>query len=147
MRFKRRSTIQAGIPSASMADIAFLLIIFFMVTTTFSVDKSKVVLPESLDRDASLPGAAIIVIQADGSVLLSPGDKNPEAAGIDDVTIFALNLVAAAEEMQFTIKASKDVEYRYVDKVLEQLRDVSARNISLLTVQKVGGSRSSGEGF
>jgi len=123
-----------------MGDIAFLLIVFFIVTTTFSVDKSKVNLPQSLEREATVPGAAIIVIDRDGNVLLSSGDKNPEPRGIDDVTIFALNLVARAPQTQFTIKASRDVEYRYVDKVLEQLRDVNARNISLLTVQKVRAS-------
>ncbi|RLC47259.1 MAG: hypothetical protein DRH70_03780 [Candidatus Coatesbacteria bacterium] len=140
MRFKRRGSIKATIPSSSMGDIAFLLIVFFIVTTTFSVDKSKVNLPQSLEREATVPGAAIIVIDRDGNVLLSSGDKNPEPRGIDDVTIFALNLVARAPQTQFTIKASRDVEYRYVDKVLEQLRDVNARNISLLTVQKVRAS-------
>ena len=38
---------EAEIPTASMADIAFLLIIFFMVTSIFSRDKGlKLVLPE-----------------------------------------------------------------------------------------------------
>jgi len=137
MRFKRRAGIQASIPSSSMADIAFLLIIFFMVTTTFSVDKTKVNLPESLQREATFPGAAIIVIDSDGSVFLSPGDKNPEPAKLDDVMVFAFNLVAVRPQKQFIVKASRDVEYRYVDKVLEQLREANARNVSLLTVQKV----------
>jgi len=137
MRFRRRGSIRANIPSASMGDIAFLLIVFFIVTTTFSVDKTKVNLAESLEREATVPGAAIIVIDSDGNIFLSPGDRNPELRGIDDVTVFALNLVARAPQTQFTIKASRDVEYQYVDKVLEQLRDVNARNISLLTFQKV----------
>ncbi len=140
MRFRRKGAIQAGIPSSSMGDIAFLLIVFFIVTTTFSVDKTKVSLPESLEREASVPGAAIIVVDSEGRVFLSPGDKNPELSGIEDVTVFALNLVAVSPQMQFTIKASKDVEYRYVDRVIEQLRDVNARNISLLTDQRMRSS-------
>lgn len=120
-----------------MGDIAFLLIVFFIVTTTFSVDKTKVNLPESIERKATYPEAAIIVIDSDGRVFLSEGDRNPELRGIEDVTVFALNLVARRPLTQFTIKASKDVEYRYVDRVMEQLRDVNARNISLLTEQRV----------
>ena len=142
MRFRRKGGIQAGIPSASMGDIAFLLIVFFIVTTTFSVDKTKVNLPESLEREATVPGAAIVVIDSEGQVYLSTGDHNPEPHGIDDVTIFAHNIVARSPQMQFTVKASKDVEYRYVDKVIEQLRDANARNISLLTTQKVRSSAS-----
>jgi len=36
---RRRAKISASIPTASMADIAFLLIIFFLVTTSMSTDK------------------------------------------------------------------------------------------------------------
>ncbi|MCD6326517.1 biopolymer transporter ExbD [bacterium] len=139
MRFRRKSNVQAGIPSASMGDIAFLLIVFFMVTTTFSVDKSKVNLPESFEREATVPGAAIIVIKENGELLLSEGDKNPQPAGLNDVLVFALNLVAMQPQMQFTIKASRDSEYRYFDRVMEQLRDANAKNISLLSMQKVAG--------
>ena len=142
MRFRRRGSIRATIPSSSMGDIAFLLIVFFIVTTTFSVDKTKVNLAESFEREATVPGAAIIVIDSDGNTFLSRGDRNPEPRGIDDITVFALNLVARAPQTQFTIKASRDVEYRHIDKVLEQLRDVNARNISLLTIQRVQTSAS-----
>ena len=47
MRLQARSTQNQGIPTASMADIAFLLIIFFMVTINFEVDKTQVYLPKT----------------------------------------------------------------------------------------------------
>ena len=43
-------TIKAVVPTASMADIAFLLIIFFMLTTSFSPERTSVKLPESVVR-------------------------------------------------------------------------------------------------
>ncbi len=36
---KRESRVAPEIPTASMADIAFLLIVFFLVTTTMNEDK------------------------------------------------------------------------------------------------------------
>ncbi|MEE8175736.1 MAG: biopolymer transporter ExbD, partial [Gemmatimonadota bacterium] len=39
--FKRRSGVSSDIPSSSMADIAFLLLIFFMVTTVFRKEKKR----------------------------------------------------------------------------------------------------------
>ena len=36
---KRESRVSPEIPTASMADIAFLLIVFFLVTTTMNQDK------------------------------------------------------------------------------------------------------------
>ena len=39
MKFIQGSRVTEEIPSCSMADIAFLLIIFFMVTTVFAAQK------------------------------------------------------------------------------------------------------------
>ena len=49
-KIQGRSKVGAVIPTASMADIAFLLIIFFMVTTTHQVDKTSVNLPTATIR-------------------------------------------------------------------------------------------------
>jgi len=47
MKLRERVTKTAEIPTASMADIAFLLIIFFMVTTVFANEIGlQIVLPE-----------------------------------------------------------------------------------------------------
>ncbi len=45
--FSRKSEASSKVPDSSMADIAFLLLIFFLVTTTFPKDKGlAIVLPE-----------------------------------------------------------------------------------------------------
>ena len=45
-----------------MADIAFLLIIFFMVTTVHEVDRTSVNLPLAKTREEAEKGAAIVVL-------------------------------------------------------------------------------------
>lgn len=53
---KRRSQRQAEIPTSSMADIAFLLLIFFLVTTTINVDSGIYMqLPPKLDENVEPP--------------------------------------------------------------------------------------------
>jgi biopolymer transport protein ExbD len=47
--FKRKSKVENQIPSSSLADIAFLLLIFFMVTTVFRREQP---------RDVEFPDAA-----------------------------------------------------------------------------------------
>ena len=62
MKVPRTRAITPYIPTASMADIAFLLIIFFMVTTVFDVDRSSVEPPESMTQEEFERGAAVVVV-------------------------------------------------------------------------------------
>jgi biopolymer transport protein ExbD len=79
IRYRARK-ISAVIPTASMADIAFLMITFFMYTTTFSVDRTEVILPESFIRQLVEKDAAIIAITARGEINVSDGVRESEPA-------------------------------------------------------------------
>ncbi len=72
MRFKRDS-VSEEIPTASMADIAFLLIIYFMVTTTFAATRGlDFSLPQD-DEDTPLVDkeeSVLIEIQPGGALLV-----------------------------------------------------------------------------
>jgi len=50
MSIKRRARLELTVPTASMGDIAFLLIIFFLLTTSFAKEK-QVKLKNPLSRD------------------------------------------------------------------------------------------------
>ncbi len=65
MRISTGKKAPANIPTASMADIAFLLIIFFMVTTVHEVDRTSVNLPLSITRTEAEKGSAIVVLARD----------------------------------------------------------------------------------
>jgi biopolymer transport protein ExbD len=72
MRFKRDS-VSDEIPTASMADIAFLLIIYFMVTTTFAATRGlDFSLPQE-EQDTPLVDkeeSVLIEIQPGGALLV-----------------------------------------------------------------------------
>jgi biopolymer transport protein ExbD len=72
----------AEIPTASMADIAFLLIIFFMVTTVFSATKGlEFKLPkEEKDMPVETEEAVYIKVNPDSSITV---DLKP--MGLDDI--------------------------------------------------------------
>ena len=42
MQFKKRSKVSAEIPNSSLSDIAFLLLIFFMVSTVFAIEEGLI---------------------------------------------------------------------------------------------------------
>ena len=73
---KPRKKRDAEIPSSSMADIAFLLLIFFLVTTTIDADKGIYMqLPPKLDESNPPPeinqrNLLNVLVAADGQVLV-----------------------------------------------------------------------------
>lgn len=137
MRLHREKRVQATIPTASMADIAFLLIIFFMLTTSFSPVKTSVDLPESIERAEVEQNAAIVAISPQNQIVYSDGESpGIDLSSPDDLAPHVQALVRSIPNKQFVIKADRIVKYQIVDRVLDQLRRNGAKNIGLLTEQK-----------
>ncbi len=137
MRIKPRSTQNQGIPTASMADIAFLLIIFFMVTISFEVDKTTVTLPKTDLRFEIPKKAAYISVTESGQIRVSSGEEiSVPVPGPEEVLSFAAGVVAADPSKPFVLKADKNVPYRYVDRVIDALKQAKAEVIYLLSEQE-----------
>ena len=139
----------ALIPTASMADIAFLLIIFFMVTTVHEVDRTSVNLPLAKFRTDTEKGAAIVVMakQVDPSdgiehlvYKFSDGEEMSKiVGGPRDIYFEATAVVSKDPTTQFILKADGTVEYDKVDEMLDQMRDAGVQNVLLLTQQGTEG--------
>ncbi|MFT4604834.1 MAG: biopolymer transport protein ExbD [Rhodothermales bacterium] len=83
-QIKKKKRTEPEIPTSSMADIAFLLLIFFLVTTTIDVDTGiGMVLPPKLEDDVEPPpikerNVLKILVNETGLVLL---EDKPSSAG------------------------------------------------------------------
>ena len=135
MRLQRpRRSLTPAIPTASMADIAFLLIIFFMVTTAYSLDRTPMELPHTQQQEQTQKGAAIISITADDVVRFSAGEEDARVVEGLDALAMEIRQVTAANRMHpFLIKADRRVKYGVIDRVLEHLRSAGAENVTLLS--------------
>jgi biopolymer transport protein ExbD len=134
----------AVIPTASMADIAFLLIIFFMVTITFEVDKTQVTLPETELRYEVPKKSAYISVTEDGTIRVSSGEEiSVVVPGPEDVLSFAASVVATDPQKVFVIKADEGVRYQIIDRVIDALKQAKVDTLYLLsraeTVDSAGG--------
>jgi biopolymer transport protein ExbD len=138
MNIKAPQRAESYIPTASMADIAFLLIVFFMVTMTITVDRTEVALPTSLQRTEVPKGAAVIAISVDGTIHFSNGEEDSRVINAQDILPSAAFIMSKDSLKYFLIKADGNVEYRHIDQVMEQLRQASVRNIAMLTMQEAG---------
>jgi biopolymer transport protein ExbD len=135
MRIHRsRAALQPGIPTATMADIAFLLIIFFMVTTAFTIDRTAMELPQTREQQQVPKGSAIIAITREGALRFSAGEEDTKpVAGMAELSAAVRRVTAANSLHAFVIKADRQVPYRVIDEVLERLRLAGAENVSLLS--------------
>ena len=131
---KKKSKVSDKVPSSSMADIAFLLLIFFLVTTTFPKDKGlAIVLPEEGGEvQVAATNILHIIIQANGIVQIKRGESQQvqttpangvEAIWRQDVSENP-NLIAA-------VKTHPQAAYRYMVDVLDALHSAGAERISL----------------
>ncbi|MBR9988319.1 MAG: biopolymer transporter ExbD [Gemmatimonadetes bacterium] len=133
MKKKNRPT--GDIPTSSMADIAFLLLVFFLVTTVFDEERGlSIVLPEA-ENEVEVPPKNILflMVQPDGLVNIQRGENPQIQSGVRASQISAIwrqelannpNLIAA-------VRTAPNAPYRFMVDVLDQLQVAGADKISL----------------
>jgi biopolymer transport protein ExbD len=125
------------IPTATMADIVFLLIIFFIITYNIEVDKTRVQLPRTAVRTEVPREAAYVSVDPDGIIRVSAGkETSVPVPSVDEVQSFASDVVIKDPDHAFVIKADKDTKYRIVDKIIDALKQAKVHTIYLLSDQK-----------
>lgn len=127
MQLRKRESSQATIPTASMADIAFLLILFFMVSTMFSTDWGlKIVLPEKGETVKVKKGnIAHIKVNAKGEVTV-----DDEPIEIDQVKTRAEAMLAENDSLIFSLRTHPECRYETMIKVFDQLKLAKAERVS-----------------
>lgn len=109
---------------ASMTDVIFLLLIFFMVTSTFVMPTAlDITLPEGTDQVAIKPTTRVY-IDSDQRLYLSFTGEEPEE--VDQDQLLGLLLLDAQHNpgQSVAVYADQDVAYGAVVRVL----DMGARN-------------------
>ncbi|MCH7531936.1 MAG: biopolymer transporter ExbD [Gemmatimonadetes bacterium] len=130
----KKRKVNEGVPMASTADIAFLLLIFFLVTTTFPKDKGlSIVLPEpGEETQVSQRNILHLIIQPTGIVDVKRGESQ-QVVQMRPSEIDALwrQEVAANPNMIAAVKTHPDAPYKFMIDVLDALHLAKAERISL----------------
>ena len=131
---KKKRKVSDGVPMSSTADIAFLLLIFFLVTTTFPKDKGlSIVLPEpGEEAQVSQKNILHLIIQPTGIVDVKRG----ESQQVVQMTAREIEGLWRQEESQnpnmiAAVKTHPDAPYKYMVDVLDALKSANAVRVSL----------------
>lgn len=119
MALKRRNKIQATFSMSSMTDVIFLLLIFFMVTSTVVFPNAiKVLLPQSKKQTSAVP-LARVTIDPELNYYVAFGNEKEKAVTFDEITPWLEQMQLEEPDMYVALYADETVPYREVVKVLD----------------------------
>lgn len=131
--FQRKSKAASDIPSSSLADMAFLLLIFFMVTTVFRREE---------DRDVTFPNAEAtqrldeprknilhIYAEQDGSIFIN--DRLVAPPQVSDIV--APLYQETDRQLVVVLRGDREVGYQVIDEIQKELQQANAVRLTFYT--------------
>jgi biopolymer transport protein ExbD len=134
----KKSKVSDEVPTSSMADIAFLLLIFFLVTTVFPKDSGlAIVLPEESEEvEVNQKNILHIVIQPNGVVEVRRGESQQvQTVTPNDIEGIWRQDVASNPNLIAGVKTHPDAPYKFMVDVLDALQTAGADKISLQVLE------------
>lgn len=124
MALKRQNSMMAAFSMASMTDVIFLLLIFFMVTSTFVFPTAlEVNLPESSKQTVLKPTTRVYIDKA-GAIYATADESEPVAVDMEQLLAFLKNVSNGTADDYIAVYADEEVTYGTLVKVL----DLGAQN-------------------
>jgi len=133
MKFEKRTKLSSDIPTASMPDIIFMLLIFFMVTTVLrEFSGLPVNLPKAvrIEKLASKNHTTHVWVSKEG--LVSIEDK---LFNTDDIRHILYERRAADPQLVVSLKADEQSRMKLISEIHNELRKADALALNYATLQ------------
>ena len=133
MALRRQHDMLTVFNMASMTDVIFLLLIFFMVTSTFVFPSAlEVNLPQSSEQTAVKPGTRVW-IDKDLNLFAAFGDEEPKPLKSDELMTFLQLAQQNSPEAFIALYADEEVPY---GKIVEVLDNGARLNVKIVLATK-----------
>jgi len=131
--FERKSKTSSSIPSSSLADIAFLLLIFFMVTTVFRTDSERpIIWPEAEAAkkiDEKKKNILNIWVERNGNVFM-----HDQPFAMEEVSNYVAPLYRDSDQrLVISIRGDRETPYRTIDQVQKELVEAGVVRVVFAT--------------
>ena len=118
MALKRRNKAESAFSMASMSDMVFLLLIFFMITSTVVHPNAiKIMLPQSKQQTAAKPLTRVI-IDKDLNYYVAFGNEVERPVVFEEIEPFLKQIVSNEPEMYVALYADETVPHGEVVRIL-----------------------------
>ena len=119
MALKRKNKISVEFSMASMTDMIFLLLIFFMLTSTVVIPNAiKVLLPQSAQQTSAKP-LTRVTINADLQYFVAYGNQREQRVSFDEISPFLKDCYQREPDIYVALYADESVPYKEVVRILD----------------------------
>jgi biopolymer transport protein ExbD len=126
-KFKKKSKTESRIPTASMADIAFLLLVFFMVTTVLKLEEGLPVALPKAQAAQDIPRENVIHIWVDRTGKISINDMIVTTGSVEAIVA---QRIRANPGIIVAFYTDENAPYGVMSDIMEQLKRASAVRVS-----------------
>jgi biopolymer transport protein ExbD len=141
MKLARRRATRSEIFTGSMADVSFLLIIFFMVTTVFSVTMGMNLAlgePPGPEDEVDPDESVDVLVQADGSLVV-----DGRSMGLAELVPYVGSRLTVDPLKPVILRTHRDAPYAAMMAILDELRQApekggfEIRNLAIPTFREM----------
>ena len=133
MAFARRKREEPRVDLTPMVDVVFLLLIFFMISTTFvETPGISVQLPESSSqREIKVPEEFKVQVSKEGEIFIGE-----ERLSLEELRVRLAGYGAKAREMNFALYADREARHGRVVQVMDLAREAGFGKLAIATEQR-----------
>lgn len=133
MAFARRKREEPRVDLTPMVDVVFLLLIFFMISTTFvETPGISVQLPaSSSQREIKVPEEFKVQLSREGEIYIGE-----ERLSLEELRLRLAGYGAKAREMNFALYADREVRHGRVVQVMDLAREAGFGKLAIATEQR-----------
>ena len=132
MEFEGRARIHSHLDIAPLIDIVFLLLVFFMLTSTFMVPEAiELELPESNSAQVSDITPIVVSLNPAGQLAL-----NGERIELKQLREAIEPLIKQNADAPITLKSDASTQVQQLLQVMDEIRAAGGTDVAIATTQK-----------
>lgn len=135
MKITDDSNLGPKLNMTSLIDVVFLLLIFFMVTTTFEKQaKLKIELPEATEKVQTQSSDQIVISISEKGVIYLNNNELLNSQ-YDSIANNLKKLIKEGNKPPIVIRADANAAHKHVVTVMDVLADLEFESVSIATTQ------------
>ena len=132
MRLRRRLDEDGGLVLTPLIDMVFLVVIFFMLNTTLSMNPAITVdLPEAYTSQAVIEEEIVVTLSGAGEIYIGK-----QTVSVDRFAAELKKEMVRLQSAEIILQADAMLPYRDVVEIMDLARLTGVESISLVTAQK-----------